>query len=157
MSRARLAILGTGALGGFYGGLLARHAADRVEVHFLMRSGYEQVRTHGLRVDSKLGDFYLPQVNVYNDARQMPPVDVALLCTKTTANGALARMLPALTPKGFVVVLQNGLGVEAQVARLVSAERVAGHFLCGPAPYDSNVGFGKSSHFRPGNESGQSI
>lgn len=132
MSRPRLAILGSGALGGFYGGLLARYATDRVEVHFLMRSGYEHVRTQGLRVDSKLGDFYLPQVNVYNDARQMPPVDVALLCTKTTANGALAQMLPALTPEGFVVVLQNGLGVETQVARHGLAGRVAGGvcFLC---------------------------
>ncbi len=48
------AILGTGALGGLYGGLLARAGAD---VHFLLHSDYEHVREHGLRVDTPLGDF----------------------------------------------------------------------------------------------------
>ena len=51
------AILGTGALGGYYGGLLA-HAG--FETHFLLRSDYQHVRDHGLRVDSPKGDFAIP-------------------------------------------------------------------------------------------------
>ncbi len=55
--RLTFAVLGTGALGGLYGGLLANAGFD---VHFLMRSDYQHTRTHGLKVETPLGDFHLP-------------------------------------------------------------------------------------------------
>ncbi|GAB4372627.1 MAG: putative 2-dehydropantoate 2-reductase [Elainellaceae cyanobacterium] len=124
------AILGTGALGGFYG---ARLQQAGVEVHFLLRSDYKQVRQHGLVVESLDGDFKLPQVHAYQDVSAMPACDVAIVSLKTTQNHLLPCLLPALVkPEGVALVLQNGLGVETQVADLVGADRVMGGlcFLC---------------------------
>lgn len=124
------AILGTGALGGYYGACLQRVGLD---VHFLLRSDYEYVRDNGLIVESPDGDFTLPQVNAYGDAGKMPPCDVAIVALKTTHNHLLPRMLPfVVKDDGVVLVLQNGLGIEADIAQLVGANRVMGGlcFLC---------------------------
>jgi 2-dehydropantoate 2-reductase len=124
------AVVGTGALGGFYGGLLARSGR---EVHFLMRSDAAFVKTHGLRVDSKLGDFHLPQVNVYSNVHEMPQCDNIILALKSTQNHLLAELLPPLLhERSMVLVLQNGLHVEQSTRDIVGPGRVAGGccFLC---------------------------
>ncbi len=124
------AILGTGALGGLYGGLLAKAG---FEVHFLLNSDFEHVRAHGLRVDSPLGDFVLPQVNVHRWVNTIPRVDVVIVAWKTTANGQLAELLPALVNKDTVfLVLQNGWDIEIETADVVGADQVLGGccFLC---------------------------
>ncbi|MBU6175981.1 MAG: putative 2-dehydropantoate 2-reductase [Planctomycetes bacterium] len=124
------AIVGTGALGGFYGGLLARIGA---EVHFLMRSDAEFVKVHGLRVDTKLGDFYLPKVNVYTDVREMPKCDCVIVALKSTQNHLLASLIPPLMhDRSVALVLQNGLHVEQATREVVGPGRVAGGccFLC---------------------------
>ena len=109
-------VLGTGALGGLYGGLLANSGLD---VHFLMRSDYDYVRKHGLRVDSPLGDFHLPKPNVYAKASELPKVDVVLVCWKATQNERLAEALRAACHSTTIVlVLQNGLDVERACGRL---------------------------------------
>ena len=130
MSERTYAIIGTGALGGFYGARLARAG---VEVHFLLHRDYEHVRTHGLRVDSPDGDFALADVHAYGRAADLPACDVACVCLKTTANDALGELLPpAVGDRGVALVLQNGLGVEDRVAGIVGADRVLGGlcFLC---------------------------
>ncbi|MCX7886629.1 MAG: putative 2-dehydropantoate 2-reductase [Verrucomicrobiae bacterium] len=124
------AILGTGALGGFYGARLQRAGLD---VHFLLRSDYEHVRQHGLRVESADGDFLLPRLNAYNDVRAMPQCDVVCVTLKATQNHLLPALLPhVLKNDGLVVMMQNGLGNEEQAAEVVGAERVAGGlcFIC---------------------------
>ena len=124
------AVLGTGALGGLYGGLLANSGLD---VHFLMRSDYDHVRQHGLRVDSPLGDFHLTKPNVYAKASELPKVDVVLVCWKTTQNEHLADALRAAChSKSIVLVLQNGLDVERAAVDCVGEDRVLGGccFLC---------------------------
>jgi 2-dehydropantoate 2-reductase len=124
------AIIGTGALGGFYGARL-QHAG--CELHFLLHSDYEHVRRHGLICESKDGDFTLPKVNAYRDTRDMPKCDVVCVCLKTTQNHLLPQLLPPVVKDdGVVLVMQNGLGIEAQVAEIVGTERVMGAlcFLC---------------------------
>ncbi|HEY9626362.1 MAG TPA: putative 2-dehydropantoate 2-reductase [Coleofasciculaceae cyanobacterium] len=124
------AVLGTGALGGFYGARLQQAGS---EVHFLLRHDYEFVRQHGLVVESPDGNFSLPQVNAYADSQQMPACDVVIVALKTTQNHLLPQLLPpALKPEGVVLVLQNGLGIEAKVANIVGSDRVMGGlcFLC---------------------------
>ncbi len=124
------AILGTGALGGFYGARLQRAG---IEVHYLLRSDYEHVLQNGLIIESPEGDFTLPQVNAYGDAAKMPPCDVAIVAMKTTQNHLLPEILPhVVKDNGVVLVLQNGLGVEAQAAAIVGSDRVLGGlcFLC---------------------------
>lgn len=126
----RYGVIGTGALGGFYGGKLAR--AGR-EVHFLFRSDFEYVRQSGLQVDSIDGDFHLSQVHAYKSAKDMPACDVVLVCLKTTANHRLPEMVRPLLHKATVVVLlQNGLGLEEDLAVQLPETEIAGGlaFIC---------------------------
>ena len=124
------AIIGTGALGGFYGAKLQKAGLD---VHFLLRSDYEYVINHGLVVESKDGDFTLPSVNAYNEVAKMPQCDVVIVALKTTHNHLLPQMLPSVVKNdGVVLLLQNGLGIEEEVAAIVGSNRVIGGlcFLC---------------------------
>lgn len=130
MRQMRIAVVGTGALGGYYGGLLAKAGQD---VHFLLRSDYEHVRQHGLRVESPGGDFLLSDVQAYRDPGEMPRCDLTILATKTTQNDQLRTLLPPITGEaGRVLVLQNGLCPERDAAAVVGADRVMGGvcFLC---------------------------
>ena len=130
MSNRSYAILGTGALGGYYGACLQRAG---LEVHFLLHSDYEQVREQGLVIESPNGDFTLPQVNAYGDVAKMPPCDGVVVALKTTHNHLLPKMLPPVVKDdGVVLVLQNGLGIEEEVAEIVGSKRVMGGlcFLC---------------------------
>jgi 2-dehydropantoate 2-reductase len=124
------AIVGTGALGGFYGAKLQKAG---LEVNFLLRSDYDRVKKHGLIVESPQGDFTLPQVRAYHDSHKMPQCDVVIVGIKTTQNHFLPKILPhLLKDNGVVLVLQNGLNIEPEVAKIVGAERVIGGlcFLC---------------------------
>lgn len=141
MTKPKFAVIGSGALGGLYGGMLANAG---YEVHFLFHSDADHVRKHGLRVDSKRGDFHLAKVHAHGAAESLPPCDVTILGLKATNNGLLDQLLPAPTAAGgSVLVLQNGLDVEADTVRVVGSERVWGGccFLC-----SNKVGPGHIKH-----------
>ncbi|MGC9526473.1 MAG: putative 2-dehydropantoate 2-reductase [Limnospira sp.] len=122
--RRSYAIIGTGAIGGFYGAKLQRSGCD---LHFLMRGDYDRVCRHGLEIESPWGNFHLPEVKAYNTPEKMPPCDVAIVALKTTHNHLLPQILPqVLKPQGAVLVLQNGLGIEPQIAEIVGSDRVLG-------------------------------
>lgn len=107
----RIGIVGTGAIGGFYGLMLARAGFD---VHFLLRSEYAAVSEHGLRVNSTVhGPLHLHPVQAYAHAADMPPCDWLLVGTKSTGNVELAPTIAQVAaPDAKVVLLQNGLDVE---------------------------------------------
>ena len=137
----RYAIVGTGAIGGYYGAKLQQAG---VEVHFLTRSDYEVIRQRGLTVESPEGNFQLGEVQAYRDVAEMPACDVVILALKTTQNQVLGDLLPPLLkPDGVVLVLQNGLGVEDEVAEWVGGDRVLGGlcFIC-----SNKVGPGQIRH-----------
>ena len=102
-------IIGTGAIGGYYGAKLA-HAGQ--EVHFLLRSDYEYVRQHGLQVESCDGSFHLADVNAYQHTQDMPQCDVVLVCLKSVNNSKLLSLLPPLLHDHTLVVLIPALGCE---------------------------------------------
>ena len=134
-------VIGTGALGGFYGGKLALAGQD---VHFLFRSDYEHVSHHGLRVDSVNGDFRLPQINAYPVTPQMPVCDVILVCLKTTGNHSLPELIKSLLhSKSVVILLQNGLGLEEDLLNRMPGIQVAGGlaFIC-----SNKIGSGHIHH-----------
>lgn len=116
----RIGIVGAGAIGGFYGTLLARAGHD---VHFLLRSEYETVRQQGLTVHSAVhGALHLDGVQAYRHAEQMPACDWLLLGAKTTSNAELAPLLGQIAAPGArIVSLQNGLGVEDALCPLLPA------------------------------------
>jgi 2-dehydropantoate 2-reductase len=128
--KRRYAIVGTGAIGGYYG---ARLATAGHEVHFLARSDAEHLRDHGLRVESPFGDMHLRDVSVYTSADEIPPVDVVVLAVKTTDTEQAAKLLTPMVGDGTVVlVLQNGLNIEAAIAEAVPGTPVLGGmcFIC---------------------------
>ncbi len=109
----RIGIIGSGAIGGFYGLMLARAGFD---VHFLLRSEYEVVREQGLTLDSAVHGTLQMNVQTYASAADLPPCDWLLVGAKATSNDQLAPLLvQAAAPGAKVVLLQNGLGVEEQL------------------------------------------
>ncbi len=123
-------VIGTGAIGGFYGSRLARSGK---EVHFLLHSDYEYVKEHGLQIDSCDGDFHLDKVNAYSSTAYMPVCDVVLVCLKTTHNQLLPTLLPPLLHEHSIVLLiQNGIGVEEDLqAAMPGIQTAAGlAFIC---------------------------
>ena len=126
----RYGIIGTGAIGGYYGAKLA-HAGQ--EVHFLKRSDYEYVKQHGLQVDSCDGSFHLADVNAYQHTEDMPACDVVLVCLKSVNNGKLQSLLPPLLhAHTLVVLIQNGIGVEEDVQKMFPDVQLAAGlaFIC---------------------------
>lgn len=123
-------IIGTGAIGGYYGGKLARAGKD---VHFLFHRDYGHVCEHGLQVNSCDGSFHLSQVYAYSSTTQMPKCDVVLVALKSVHNQLLDTMLPPLlNPRTVVVLIQNGIGLEDDLQqRFPGLQIVAGlAFIC---------------------------
>jgi 2-dehydropantoate 2-reductase len=130
MQAPRYAIVGSGALGCYYGAKLAHAGCD---VHFLMRGDLETVRRDGLTIRSRDGDIHLPRVNACATPDEIGPVDMVLIALKTTANSALPALIPPLLgPDTALVTLQNGLGNEELLAGQFGARSVMGGlcFVC---------------------------
>lgn len=130
MKKLSYAIIGTGAIGGYYGGRLAFSGQD---VHFLYHSEYDYVKANGLDVKSVNGDFHLNNMQVYNNTASMPKCDVALVCLKATQNDKLPQLLaPILKEKSTIILIQNGLGYEQELAKLFPTQAIAGGmaFIC---------------------------
>jgi 2-dehydropantoate 2-reductase len=125
-----VAVVGSGAIGLYYGGRLAEAGDD---VRFLARSDFDALSQNGIRAESVAGDFHLPRVEVFRSPEEIGPVDLVIVSWKATANGALAETLPPLLHEGTqVLTLQNGLGNCESIAEIVGAERVCGGlcFVC---------------------------
>lgn len=122
--------MGSGAIGGFYGGKLADAGRD---VHFLMRSDLDHVSRRGLRIHSKHGDLHLQGVKAYGSTADIGPCDLVIIALKTTANRSLKDLIPPLLHDDTILLtLQNGLGNEESLAQKFGAGRVIGGlcFVC---------------------------
>ncbi len=135
-------IIGMGAIGGYYGGRLAK--AGR-EVHFLAHSDYQYVLQNGLRVDSCDGDFCLPHINAYATQKDMPKTDVIIVGLKSVKNhDVLPELLrPIVHQNSIVILIQNGIGLEDDLQKeFPGLQIVAGlAFIC-----SAKVGAGHVSH-----------
>lgn len=126
----RYAVIGTGAVGGYYGACLSRSGR---EVHFLLHSDYEYVKQNGLQVNSWKGSFHLDRPLVYDDVRKMPPCDIILVGLKTTRNHLLKELLPPLLKTNTLILLvQNGVGVEDDLQKMFPSTAMAAGlaFIC---------------------------
>src|SRR5437660_1622800 len=126
--------MGSGAIGGFYGGLLARAGA---EVTFVARGAHlEAIRARGLTVKSpQVGDFtvFAPATD---DPASIGPVDLVLVGVKTYDLATAAeQMRPLIGADTAMLALQNGIDATDQIARVVGAESV----LTGVAYITSSV------------------
>ena len=134
-------VIGTGAIGGYYGGRLAK--AGRT-VRFLLHTDYDYVCNNGLRIDSCDGDIRLPRVDAYLSTADMPKSDVVIVGLKSVNNHLLPDMLrPIINDHTLVVLIQNGIGLEDDLqAALPGVHIVAGlAFIC-----SSKIGPGHVLH-----------
>jgi 2-dehydropantoate 2-reductase len=110
----RIAVVGSGAVGCYYGGRLAQAGND---VRFLVRSDLAHVQRDGLVVQSVLGNFALPHVQAFGTTDEIGAVDLVIITVKATANSALDSLLPPLLHSGTkLLTLQNGMGNEDYLA-----------------------------------------
>ena len=118
------AILGSGAVGGYYG---ARLAWSGQKVSFLARGAHlRAIRDRGLMVWSPLGDF-TARAQAEEDPARVGPVDVVMLAVKTYDNAsALPMLTPLVGPSTVIMTLQNGVDSMDEVAAVVGQERVLG-------------------------------
>ncbi len=120
----RFAIIGSGAVGGYYGAKLAQAGHD---VTFLARGAHlAAIRAHGMAVKSPLGDFVV-RARAEDDPARIPPADVALYAVKTYSNaGALPLLAAVAYGDTIALTLQNGVDSVDDVAAAVGGERVLG-------------------------------
>lgn len=121
----RIAVVGAGGVGAYFGGRLAQAGES---VAFVARGNHlAAMRASGLRVDSVAGDFVILPVEATDDPAAIGPVDVVLVCVKAWQVAETARTLgPLLGPDTFVVPLENGVEAADQLAVVVGPERVLG-------------------------------
>ncbi|MBQ4294031.1 MAG: 2-dehydropantoate 2-reductase [Prevotella sp.] len=123
-------IIGTGAIGGYYGGKLAHAGKD---VHFLLHRDYEFVKQNGFQVDSCDGSFHLDNPHVYQSVGDMPKCDVVLVGLKSVNNHLLPELLkPLLHDRSLVVLIQNGIGLEEDLQKQMPGVAIAAGlaFIC---------------------------
>lgn len=123
-AKPRIAIVGTGALGTYYGARLVKAGHD---VHFLVRTGLATLLARGVRIKLPTERLHVKRIQGYATTAEIGPCDLVIVAVKATANRDLKKLLtPLLHDDTVVLTLQNGLGVEEPVAEIVGAHRTAG-------------------------------
>jgi len=121
----RIAIMGAGGVGAYFGGRLARASQD---VTFIARGEHlRALQERGLEVHSPLGDFTLPTVKATDDPATVGPMDLVLVCVKAYDTETAARaMRPMVGPETAVLSLQNGVDAHERLAAILGPEPVLG-------------------------------
>lgn len=120
----KIAVVGSGAIGSYYGAKLAHGGSD---VHFLIRGDLSEVRRAGLYVRGKSENFRVAKVNCYNSTKEIGPCDLVLIALKSTSNCDLVDLVPPLLhEQTMLLTLQNGLGNDEFLAKHFTAKRVLG-------------------------------
>lgn len=122
----RIAVVGSGGVGGYFGGRLA--ANGRADVSFVARGAHlEALRSRGLRIVSPEGDVHLAQVSATDDTAAIGPVDVVLFAVKLyDLEPAFGTLAPLLGPGTLVVPLQNGVAAVDRLRAVVGPAHTAG-------------------------------
>ncbi|MDA7614335.1 hypothetical protein N8586_04295 [Verrucomicrobiales bacterium] len=141
----KIAVVGSGAVGFFYGALLANSGR---ETHFHMRRDLAHVKEHGLEVRSQAYSFILPKPHVHASTDTIGPCDLVIIALKATDNRVLPDLIPPLlNHKTAILTLQNGLGNEGFLALHFGQESILGG-LCFVCP--NRTGPGLVEHFSQG-------
>lgn len=123
----RIAIFGSGGVGGYFGGRLAQAGE---EVIFIARGAHLQaIREHGLKVESIQGDFSIQPAQAYADTemKKVGVVDVVLVAVKTWQVGAAAEaMRPLVEERTIIIPLENGIEAPDQLAAVLGAQHILG-------------------------------
>ena len=117
----KIAIMGSGGLGGFFGGWLAASGAD---VSFIARGNHlDAIRTNGLTVTSQLGDRHVENVEATDDPNQVGPADIILFCVKNyDLEVAAENCRPMLSPETAVISLLNGCDAAERIGAILGSK-----------------------------------
>jgi 2-dehydropantoate 2-reductase len=143
----KFAIMGTGGIGGYYGGLLARTGQD---VTFIARGAHLQaIREKGLIVKSVHRDFTVFPARATSDPSEVGPVDVILFTTKTYQTDEAAQMIKPMVGQNTVVVsLQNGIDSAERIGAVVGMEHMLGGTTWCSVAIEAPGVIGQYSQFR---------
>ena len=121
----KIAVMGSGGLGGYYGALLARAGHD---VTFIARGAHlVALRENGLQVKSVHGDFTVAPVQATDTPAEVGPVDLVLVCVKTPDTEQAAQAIkPMIGSETTVMSLQNGIDAGERLGAVVGLERIVG-------------------------------
>lgn len=121
----KILVMGTGGVGGYYGGLLAKNGND---VTFVARGAHlDAIRHEGLKVKSVHGDFTISPASAIEDPAHVGPVDLVLFCVKTYNTDEAAQAIhPVVGPQTSVLSLQNGIDAAERIGKVIGVEHVLG-------------------------------
>jgi 2-dehydropantoate 2-reductase len=144
----RVAVIGAGGTGGYFGGLLARAGHD---VTFVARGAHlDAIRSRGLTVNSRLAGNFTVRAAATDDIRSIGPVDLVMVCVKTYGMDGILPLLPSLVgPNTMIVSMQNGIDNEDRIAAVTGPEPVLGmvaqvsSFIQGPGVVGQTGGPGR--------------
>ncbi len=143
----KIAVMGTGGVGGYYGGMLAESGAD---VTLIARGKHlEAIREKGLEVKSVFGDFTVRSVKVTNDPGSIGMVDLVIFATKTYhVEEASKAILPLIGPSTVVVPFLNGVDAAERIGAIIGSERLIGGVTYLSAAIEAPGLIGQYSQFR---------
>lgn len=121
----KIMIMGSGGVGSYYGGLLAKQGND---VTFIARGAHLQaLRTNGLQVKSVHGNFAIIPAQATDSPAEVSAVDLILFCVKTYDTDDAAKAIqPAVSPQTAIISLQNGVDAVERIGKVVGVEHVLG-------------------------------
>ncbi len=126
----KIVIVGAGAIGGWYGGLLAQRGH---EVHLVTRRDAAFITANGLTLKTRDSSKLVRVASAVTTTLPVGPCDLVIVATKSTANGVLPVLLrPVLGPKTILLTLQNGMGNVESLAKIHSSSLIVGGlcFVC---------------------------
>jgi 2-dehydropantoate 2-reductase len=143
----RIAVYGSGGVGGYFGGRLAQIGQDVV---FIARNeSLAALRTQGLKVGSIAGDFSIDKVTATNNPAEVGVVDYILCCVKSWQVAAMGRAIkPMVGPDTLVIPLQNGVEAPYQLCEELDPDNVLGG-LCAIVAFQAGPGHIKHSGGNP--------
>jgi len=143
----KIAIMGTGGVGGYYGGLLAKAGKD---VTFIARGAHLQaICKTGLQVKSVHGDFQVSKAKATDKPADVGPVDLIIFATKTYQTDEAAKAIKPMVGKDTVVVpLQNGVDAADRIGEVVGMDHVLGGATWLSAAIEAPGVIGQYSEFR---------
>jgi len=121
----KILIMGTGGVGGYYGGLLAQQGH---EVTFVARGAHlEAIRKEGLKIKSIHGDFTIFPANATDNPVEVGEMDLILFCVKTYNTDEAAQAIRSnVGPQTVIMSLQNGIDAAERIGNVVGMEHVIG-------------------------------
>ena len=120
----KIAVVGVGAMGSVYAGLLA-DAGHEIWAIDVWQEHLDAINTHGLRVEGASGDRVVTSINASADAADAGECDLYIVATKASGVGPAARSIaPLMGPRSLVLTIQNGLGAGERIAEHIPTENV---------------------------------